>query len=198
MSSEGGNPQLDILSGNINNQQEQARPLMYSTTIKNLSTGAASPGGGGNEYYFLWTYKATTYFANAEVDSTGAVTYHDGTVSGNQCTNANTDTGKFTTGENGTSRSTFRSPTWVPAEGDAADRTGCADQGARRHDAERWADRGSRQRRSEVRLHRRRSMHELLMVSRRAGALAGTPRLRRKRLAYAGVGRRRAARNTGC
>ena len=65
------------------------------TTIKNLSTNQASPAGGGNEYYFPWSYKGVTYFANAEVDSTGAVTYHDGTLSGNQYTNAHTDTGKL-------------------------------------------------------------------------------------------------------
>ena len=83
--SSGGNPQLDILSGNIQTSRDH-KTLQLDTTIKNLTKDMATPLGGANEYYFLWSYKGTTYFANAEVDSTGAVTYHDGTVSGNSYT----------------------------------------------------------------------------------------------------------------
>jgi hypothetical protein len=99
--STGNNPQLDVLSGNISTNSGK---LHFRTTIKNLSTSMASPAGGGNQYYFLWTYKGTTYFADAEVDSTGAVTYHDGTVSGSQYTSAHTDTGHFGSGTNGVVR----------------------------------------------------------------------------------------------
>jgi subtilase family serine protease len=99
--SSGNNPQLDILAGNMS-ITSNLKTLKVYTTIKNLSTSSANPAGGGNEYYLLWTYKGTNYFANAEVDSTGAVTYHDGVVAGNQYTNSNTDTGKFVTGKNGT------------------------------------------------------------------------------------------------
>jgi pseudomonalisin len=98
--SSGGNPQLDILHGNISYDAADHQ-LRVLTTIKNLSTSMASPGGGGNEYYSLWSYKGTTYFANAEVDSTGAVTYHDGTVSGSQYNTAHTVAGHFRSGPNG-------------------------------------------------------------------------------------------------
>lgn len=98
--SSGGNPQLDVLSGNIS-MTSRHKTLRLLTTVKNLSTSMASPAGGGNDYYFLWTYKGTTYFADAEVDSTGAVTYGDGTVSGNQYNSAHTDTGHFGSGPNG-------------------------------------------------------------------------------------------------
>ncbi len=98
--SSGGNPQLDILSGNIS-YNATTKQLRVLTTINNLSTSQASPAGGGNEYYFPWSYKGVTYFANAEVDSTGAVTYHDGTLAGSQYTNAHTDTGHFGSGKNG-------------------------------------------------------------------------------------------------
>jgi subtilase family serine protease len=98
--SSGGNPQLDVLSGNISYDAKHHQ-LRALTTIKNLSTTAASPAGGGNEYYLLWTYKGTTYFADAEVDSTGQVTYHDGTVSGSQYNTAHTISGHFGHGPNG-------------------------------------------------------------------------------------------------
>ncbi|HEY8300964.1 MAG TPA: S53 family peptidase [Jatrophihabitans sp.] len=98
--SSGGNPQLDVLAGTIDTSPD-GKTLRVLTTIKNLSTSAASPAGGGNEYYSLWTYKGTTYFADAEVDATGAVTYHDGTVAGSQYTTAHTVTGHFGSGRNG-------------------------------------------------------------------------------------------------
>jgi hypothetical protein len=98
--SSGGNPQLDVLAGNMGISSDH-KTLRVFTTIKNLSTSGATPLGGGNEYYFLWTYNATTYFADAEVDATGAVTYHDGTVAGTQYTTAHDDTGHFGSGPNG-------------------------------------------------------------------------------------------------
>jgi hypothetical protein len=71
--------------------------------MADLSTAAPTAAGGANDYYLLWTYGGTQYFASAEVDAvTGAVTYGDGTVSGNQFTTANTDTGTFVPGKNGT------------------------------------------------------------------------------------------------
>lgn len=101
--STGNNPQLDVLSGNISMAANHTK-LRLLTTIENLSTTMASPVGGGNDYYFLWTYKGTTYFADAEVDSTGGVTYHDGTVSGSSynTNSAHTnDTGHFGSGPKG-------------------------------------------------------------------------------------------------
>lgn len=100
-SSSGGNPQLDVLSGNIS-YDATTHQLRVLTTVKNLSKTMASPAGAGNEYYLLWSYKGTTYFGNAEVDSTGAVSYHDGTVSGSQYNaNAKAITGHFGSGPNG-------------------------------------------------------------------------------------------------
>ena len=106
-SNTGGNPQLDVLSGNLS-MGSDGTSLRALITVKNLSTAAAEavpgvPSGAANEYYFLWTYKGTTYFVNAEVDSTtGTVTYGDGTVSGSQYTTAHSDdTGKLTPGSNG-------------------------------------------------------------------------------------------------
>ena len=98
--STGANPQLDVLSGNISYDAANHR-LRVLTTVKNLSKNAASPAGGGNEYYLLWTYKGTTYFASAQVDSTGTVTYNDGTVSGSQYNTAHSDSGHFGNGPNG-------------------------------------------------------------------------------------------------
>ena len=106
-SNTGGNPQLDLTSGNISLSPDGTK-LRALISVNNLSTGAASaaagvPTGTANEYYLLWNYNGTTYFANAEVDSvTGAVTYGDGTVAGNQYTTAHSDdTGALTTGPSG-------------------------------------------------------------------------------------------------
>jgi subtilase family serine protease len=97
----GSNPQLDILSGNM---QVSGANLVTTLTINDLSTNSASAGGAANEYYFLWSYKGTQYFSNAEVDTTtGTITYSDGTVAGNQYTTVHkTDTGSFNQGKNGT------------------------------------------------------------------------------------------------
>lgn len=97
----GSNPQLDILSGNIT----YAGGVLHTTlTLNNLSKNPAQTAqGAANDYYLLWTYNGTQYFSEAEVDTTtGAVTYGDGTVAGNQFTTNNTDTGSFNPGKNGT------------------------------------------------------------------------------------------------
>jgi subtilase family serine protease len=107
-SNTGGNPQLDILSGNMEVSADGST-LRTFTTIDNLTKdpAAATPGvptgGTANEYYFLWSYAGTTYFTNAEVDTTtGTVSYSDGTVSGSQYSTVHSgDTGSFTTGPNG-------------------------------------------------------------------------------------------------
>jgi hypothetical protein len=106
-SNTGGNPQLDISAGNISLSKD-GTTLRTFLSINNLSTTAASAAGGAptgaaNEYYFLWSYNGTTYFANAEVDSvTGTVTYGDGTVAGSQYTTAHSDdTGTLHTGAAG-------------------------------------------------------------------------------------------------
>jgi pseudomonalisin len=96
----GGNPQLDILNGKIT---DTGKTLHTTITIANLSKKMAQSAGAANDYYFLWTYKKAQYFSVAEVDTTtGAVTYHDGTVDGNEFSTANDDTGSFTAGKHGT------------------------------------------------------------------------------------------------
>jgi pseudomonalisin len=105
-SNTGGNPQLDLLSGNLSAGADRSTVKAF-LTIADLSTNPAEAapgvaGGTANEYYLLWTYNSTTYFANAEVDTTtGTVSYSDGTVVGSQYTTAHTDTGHFTPGPNG-------------------------------------------------------------------------------------------------
>ncbi len=107
-SNSGGNPQLDIVSGNLSLSRDRST-LRALLTIADLSTDPASvlpgvpAGGTANEYYFLWSYNDQTYFAGAEVDTTtGTVTYGDGTVSGSQYSTQNSDdAGQFTPGPNG-------------------------------------------------------------------------------------------------
>jgi hypothetical protein len=96
----GGNPQLDVVAGNITYLKAK-KALRTVMVIKKLSTAAANAAGGGNEYYFLWNYKGKQYFTDAEVDSVGAVTYHDGTVDGTTFSTKNDDSGQFVTGKNG-------------------------------------------------------------------------------------------------
>jgi hypothetical protein len=99
----GNNPQLDILAGNMNTVTVKgSKDLETVMVINDLSTAAANPAGGGNEYYFLWTYGGKEYFSVAQVNNqTGAVTYNDGYVNGNTFQNVNTDTGQFITGKDG-------------------------------------------------------------------------------------------------
>jgi hypothetical protein len=96
----GGNPQLDIVAGNITYLKSK-KALRTVLVIKDLSTAPAKAAGGGNEYYFLWNYKGKQYFTDAEVDATGNVTYHDGTVKGTTYSTANDDTGQFVKGNDG-------------------------------------------------------------------------------------------------
>jgi hypothetical protein len=95
----GSNPQLDIFAGKITND---GTTLHTTIVITDLNKDMANAAGAANDYYFLWTYKDVQYFTEAEVDTTtGDATYHDGTISGNQFTTANDDTGSFTAGKAG-------------------------------------------------------------------------------------------------
>jgi hypothetical protein len=106
----GDNPQLDIIAGDMS---VSGSTLTTTLTINNLSKNAASPGGTANDYYMLWNFTppggtTTTYFTSAEVDTTtgsptfGDVTYADGTFSNTGFSQANTDTGEFHPGPDGT------------------------------------------------------------------------------------------------
>jgi len=104
-SGSGGNPQLDILQGDLHFLTVGGVPTLQTVmTIANLSTDGASAGGAANEYYSLWTYAGTQYFTVAEVDSvTKAITYSYGSVSGNMFSTAGSATsGTFSPGVNGT------------------------------------------------------------------------------------------------
>ena len=99
----GMNKQLDLLQGDLIASPD-GKTLKVKLTINDLST-ATAPGSTANEYYLAWSYNKVTYFGNAEVDITGAATYHDGTVDATGPSqvfnNANTDTGSFTPGRRG-------------------------------------------------------------------------------------------------
>ena len=99
----GMNPQLDLLQGDLVVSPD-GKTLKAKLTINDLST-ATAPGSTANEYYLSWTYNKVTYFANAEVDITGATTFHDGTVDATgpsqTYNNANTVTGSIGSGRRG-------------------------------------------------------------------------------------------------
>ncbi|HXA27631.1 MAG TPA: hypothetical protein VN193_02695 [Candidatus Angelobacter sp.] len=98
----GQNPQLDLLSGTLGLTSDGTQ-LVATLVLNNLTT-ALPPGGQANEYYLLWTFNNTQWFANAQVDTAGTVTYSDGQVNGTQFvtrTTGPTDTGAFNSGSNG-------------------------------------------------------------------------------------------------
>jgi subtilase family serine protease len=110
----GGNPQMDVIQGDMH-LSSNGETLEAILTIEDMSSTPASAEGGvptstANEYYMKWSYTppgsttTTAYFANAEVDAgTGTVTYSDGTVSGSDYDPTNTDdTGSIVDGADGT------------------------------------------------------------------------------------------------
>ena len=98
---QGQNPQLDILAGNISLSPD-GTALRTSLTIQDLNTNMPT-GGEGNNYYFYWQFGGVQYYTLAAVDSTGAVTYGDGTVTtAGRSPRGAADTGTFTPGPNGT------------------------------------------------------------------------------------------------
>lgn len=100
-------PQLSLLKGGLTLTPD-GNTLRALLTVTNLSETVPA-GAGAAEWYALWTFGGTTYFANAEVAAAppgSAPTYSDGTVtitgSTHQFNTANTnDTGSFTLGPNG-------------------------------------------------------------------------------------------------
>jgi hypothetical protein len=102
-STTGTNPQMDIIKGAMSLASD-GKTLVTTLTLRNLSKSPASPGGQGNDYYFLWNYKGTQYFSHASVDSSGAVVYTDGKIVGGTRADRSgaTDPGSFNAGPNGT------------------------------------------------------------------------------------------------
>ena len=100
-------PQLSLLHGAMSVTAD-GTTLRTLLTVTNLSETVPT-GAYADEWYMLWTYNKTVYFANAELTTVpGAVpTFHDGTVTVTGTTHqyqtsANTnDTGHFTLGANG-------------------------------------------------------------------------------------------------
>jgi hypothetical protein len=101
-------PQLSLLKGDITLSPD-GKTLNVKLKVTNLQNTVPT-GAAADEWYMLWTYNGTTYFANAELTATAALagtgpTFNDGTVTltGNTHTYnpVNTDTGTFTTGPNG-------------------------------------------------------------------------------------------------
>jgi hypothetical protein len=111
----GANPQMDIVKAQLSLSPD-AKYLVTTLTIANLSTAPATPGGTGNDYYVEWTYNNVVWFSHAVVDPLGDVTYTDGQIvksgpSGTYTDRTNgtgptatlaTDAGTFKPGKNGT------------------------------------------------------------------------------------------------
>ena len=97
----GQNPQLALIKGTITVSSD-GLALVTTLTLQNLSKQVPPPGTA-NEYYFVWSYNNTQYFSVAQVDSTGNVTYGDGSIQGNLYQNRSApDQGQFNAGANGT------------------------------------------------------------------------------------------------
>jgi len=77
------------------------KSLVATLTVSNLSKTVPT-GATGATWYTLWTFKGTTYLASAELGLGGTIDYGDGTFSSSGFSQANTDTGSFNTGPNGT------------------------------------------------------------------------------------------------
>ena len=94
---------MDIIGGKMSLASD-GKTLITTLMLKNLSKSTASPGGQGNDYFFVWNYKGTQYFSHASVDSGGAVTYTDGKIVGGTMTDRSgaSDAGSFNAGPNGT------------------------------------------------------------------------------------------------
>jgi pseudomonalisin len=95
-------PQMSLLHGamSVSGDGDSLRVLLtVSDLTETVPTGAAA-----DEWYGVWSYNGTEYFANAQLTDLpdATPTFDDGTVSGNSYTTVNTDdTGLFTLGNNG-------------------------------------------------------------------------------------------------
>ena len=104
LSSQGANPQLDIVNGQMCLTPD-GKTLRTILTINNLSATVPS-GGVENDYNFVWSFNGTSYFTQLAVEQTGTVLAYDG-----QAVHASletrfqqlhVDTGIITPGPNGT------------------------------------------------------------------------------------------------
>ena len=104
LSSQGANPQLDILNGQMCLSPD-GQTLRTILTINNLNTTIPT-GGGENDFNFVWNFNGVEYFTQLAVEQTGTVLAYDG-----QAVHASletrfqqlhVDTGTITPGPNGT------------------------------------------------------------------------------------------------
>ncbi len=99
-------PQLSLLQGSMH-LAASGTSVVIDLKVTNLSDTVPT-GASGEDWYMTWTSGGTTYFAQAQLGATpGATpTFSDGTVvltgSEHEYQAANTDTGAFTSGADGT------------------------------------------------------------------------------------------------
>ena len=65
---------LDITSGSMS---LSGTTLVAQLQGPSLAPGTDAAGANGTEYYLLWTYAGTTYYAMAYVDPTGTEVFYD-------------------------------------------------------------------------------------------------------------------------
>ncbi|HVA60103.1 MAG TPA: protease pro-enzyme activation domain-containing protein [Mycobacteriales bacterium] len=87
-------PSLDIRTATLRSSGANLIATIYGPTI---STSLPN-GSTGSSFLLLWTQGALTYFAEAAVSDTGAVTYSDGTTAGGGYTTLKTIQGSFANG----------------------------------------------------------------------------------------------------
>jgi hypothetical protein len=93
-------PQLSLLGGTMA-VSAGGSTLDVTLSLTDL-TKTVPTGATGASWYGLWQYKGTTYFAVAELGVDGILAYGDGTFSSSGgYSQANNDTGSFTTGPGG-------------------------------------------------------------------------------------------------
>ncbi|HSX22451.1 MAG TPA: S53 family peptidase [Gaiellaceae bacterium] len=104
LSTQGANPQLDIVSGQMCLTPD-GKTLRTILTINNLTTTVPT-GGGENVFNFVWSFNGTQYFTQLAIEQNGTVLAYDG-----QAVHASletrfqqlhVDTGVITLGPNGT------------------------------------------------------------------------------------------------
>lgn len=98
-------PQLTLLQGDMAPSAD-GKSLVVKLTVQDLSQSVPT-GASGADWYMTWSYGGTTYFAQAQLSAlpTAAPVFSDGTVGGvgssRQFQAANTDTGQFVAGHDG-------------------------------------------------------------------------------------------------
>jgi subtilase family serine protease len=101
---QGANPQLDILNGQMCLTPD-GQTLRTIITVSNLTT-TIPQGGVANDYNFVWQFNGTEYFTQLEVEQNGTVLAFDGQAIHasleTRFQQLHQDTGTITPGPNGT------------------------------------------------------------------------------------------------